>query len=138
MGKKRSAGVAGSDYGFSGRDAGDQGVARPVVEKDAPLDVEPVQPAPVVEKDAPLDVEPVQPAPVVEKDARPDIEGLVTSLFLRWPNPRLVSVMVDGAVFRCRVKDRALFAPGMRIPVRMIEQGLYECQGTPRARGRWA
>jgi len=121
MGKKRSAGVAGSDYGFSGRDAGDQGVARPVVEKDAPLDVEPVQ-----------------PAPVVEKDARPDIEGLVTSLFLRWPNPRLVSVMVDGAVFRCRVKDRALFAPGMRIPVRMIEQGLYECQGTPRARGRWA
>jgi hypothetical protein len=77
----------------------------------------------------------------LKKDAPPacaEIEGLVTSLFLRWPNPRLVSVMVDGAVWRCRVKDRALFAPGMRIPVRMIEQGLYECQGTPRARGRWA
>ena len=74
-------------------------------------------------------------APVEKKSALPaTVEAHVTNLYLRWQNPRLVSVMIDGRQERCRVRDRAFFTPGMTLQVHPIAAGLGECQDIPRRR----
>lgn len=70
-----------------------------------------------------------------KKSALPaTVEAHVTNLYLRWQNPRLVSVMIDGRQERCRVRDRAFFTPGMTLQVHPIAAGLWECQDIPRRR----
>lgn len=71
-----------------------------------------------------------------DPDDRPSAAAIVTNLYLKgaWFNPGLVSGLVDGRSVRIRVKTRAAFAPGMTVPVKRVDDGLYEATVTPKKR----
>jgi hypothetical protein len=73
------------------------------------------------------------PAEAPEKAAETPLMAAVTNVYLKggWMNPRLVSGLLDGTTVRIRVKDRGSLAPGMQVPVKFVEAGLYEATGTP-------
>jgi hypothetical protein len=73
------------------------------------------------------------PAEAPQTVAQAQMMAAVTNVYLKggWMNPRLVSGLLDGATVRIRVKDRAAIAPGMQVPVKMVEAGLYEATGAP-------
>ena len=77
--------------------------------------------------------------PQEQKTAAGPLTATVTGLYrqARWRNPRIISGTVDGEPVRIRVRAKELFKPGMEIPVKCVNKGLYECLGRPRRPGVW-
>lgn len=74
-----------------------------------------------------------------EQTEAKDQEATVTDTYrvARWMNPRIVSALVDGKPVRVRTVAAWMFKPDMKIPVKKVSEGLFECCGKPRKPGVW-